>query len=278
MRIFRIALSIAFALSLGLASSVPVQNLESADPAGAALKSFIGEHAVYTVKWDPPWYLFFLPKMEAGEIDLRLTGMAEFNERPALKIILLVKSSGALAKLTGFVVEDQFVIYSEPDTLCSAGAFMKIHEGKKKRQRELEYLRESRQLRFREINEAVSPPKLSKDIVIDNVPDCFRDPISALYLYRSEKLGPGHNRAFLIVNNDKIREAKAQVEKMEAVQTPAGKFPAWRVKTDVMRGDLFREKGQLRLWLSADEKQIPVQFEARVGMGRMLGVLKSVAP
>jgi hypothetical protein len=237
---------------------------------------FIGEHAVYTIKWDPPWYWLFLPKMEVGEMDLQLTGMAKFKERTALKTIIQIRSSGTLTKLTGFVVEDKFVTYSEPDTLCSVGAFIKVREGKKKRQREWEYLSASRQLLFRETNEAVSPPKIAKDIVKDDVPATIRDAISALYFYRSEKIQPDHESTFLIVNNDKIKESSAKVEKKETVQTPAGKFLAWRINTDVLNGDLFREKGQLTIWLSADEKQIPVQFDAKVGMGRVLGKLKSV--
>jgi hypothetical protein len=277
LRIPRKTLLAALVLSLGLASSLSVQNLKPEDSPGSIF-SFIGERAVYTVKWDPRWYLFFLPTMEAGEMDVQLTGMAEFNKRPTLKIVLRVRSSGTLAKLTGFKVEDQFMIYSEPETLCAAGSFIKIHEGKKRRQRELAYLPASRQLHFREINEAVSPPKLIKDIVKDNVPGCIRDPISALYWYRSEKLQQGHDRTLLIVNNDKIREASAQVKKQETIETPAGKFVAWRMETDVMKGDLFREQGQLRIWLSADERQLPIQFEAKVRMGRILGKLKSVTP
>jgi len=238
---------------------------------------FVGERAVYTIKWDPPWYLFFLPKMEAGELDVHLTGISEFRNRPMLKTVLTVRSSGRLASLTGFKVADEFVIYSEPGTLCAGGALIRIHEGKKKRHREVEYVRDSRQLHFREINEAVSPPELKKDVYKNVVPACIRDPISALYLYRSEKLLAGLDRKYWLYNNGKIREVSARVEKQESVETPAGKFAAWRMQTDAMKEDLFLEKGQLRIWLSTDEKQLPVQFEARVGMGRILGVLNSVS-
>ena len=40
-------------------------------PALSADPYSLGERLVYIVKWDPPWYLFFLPSMEAGEIDLQ---------------------------------------------------------------------------------------------------------------------------------------------------------------------------------------------------------------
>jgi hypothetical protein len=240
--------------------------------------SFIGERAVYAVKWDPPWYLFFLPKMDAGEMELHLTGMAEFNNRPVLKTVLTIRSSGILARLTGFVVDDEFLIYSQPETLRFAGASIRIREGKKKRQRIMEYLPDLRRLLYREIDEAATLPKIKKDVVREDVPNSIWDPISAFYLYRSEKLLLDHSRTYLIVNNDKMKQSSARVEKQEAIKSPAGKFLAWRIWTDVMEGDLFRQKGQLRVWVSADEKQIPLQFEAKVGMGKVFGTLKSFTP
>ena len=83
---------------------------------------------------------------------------------------------------------------------------------------ELEYLRESRQLHFREMDEAVVPPKLKKDIVKDNIPACVQDPFSALYSYRGETLQQGLVRTHVIGNDDKIKEVRTHVEKQETVK------------------------------------------------------------
>jgi hypothetical protein len=265
----------AISALLGLIALGSAQGLCSDESTMPVPNPFIGERLVFTVKWDPPWYLFFLPKMEAGEFEVWMTGVSEFKNKPMLKTIIKVQTSGKLVSLTGFKVEDEFELYSDPDTLCAGGAIEKIREGKKKRQRETEYLRESRQLHFRDVDEAVAPPKLVKDIFKDNAPACVRDAISAFYLFRTEKLQPGFLRKYAIYNYDRISEASAQVEKREIIDTPAGKIDAWRMQTDVMKGKLYREKGQLKIWLSVDEKHLPVQFEAKVGMGRMFGVLKS---
>ena len=39
-------------------------------------------------------------------------------------------------------------------------------------------------------------------------------------------------------------------------------------------GGLFKEGGQFKIWFSADEKKVPVQFEVKVKLGRVFGELK----
>jgi hypothetical protein len=234
-----------------------------------------GEQFSYTVKWDPPWYLFFLPSMEAGELDINLAGISKFNGKFVYKIIIHARSSGMLSKMAGMKVKDEFVYYTDPSTLCTQGASGKIQEGKRKRQLSLEYIAEERKLHFKEIDEAINPPKLKKDVTKFNIPACVQDPVSALYSYRKASLDIGQEQTFTIGNDDKIKEVRTHVESKALVNTPAGKFQCWKVRADALTGGLFKEGGQFIIWISADEQKIPVQFEAKVSLGRVLGVLKS---
>jgi hypothetical protein len=234
-----------------------------------------GERLIYTVQWDPPWYLFFLPAMEAGEADLMLAGEAEYNNKKAVKIVLKAHSSGSLAKMSGMKVEDEFVFFSEPGTFCTLAASQKIREGKRKRQIDIEYFREDRRLHFREMDESVIPPKLKRDVIKNDIPSCVQDPFSALYLYRMSTLREEHTQTLVLGDNDKFKNIQCRVEKQETVEVPAGKYSAWKISTKALMGGLFKEGGQFRLWLSADERKIPVQFEVRVRLGKVLGKLKN---
>jgi hypothetical protein len=231
------------------------------------------KHLTYTIKWDPPWYLFFLPSMEAGELDLRMEYPTEFKGKPAYKILIRAHSSGMLAKLAGMKVEDEFIYYTDPSTFCAQGATGKISEGKRKRQLDLEYVIDERKLHFRVMDESVMPPKIIKDITKHDIPACVQDPISALYSYRALKLDIGHTHTFTVGNDDKIKEVRTYVEKQERIVTPAGKFYCWKVRANALQGGLFKEGGQFWIWLS-DELKLPIQFEAKVSLGRVLGVLK----
>jgi hypothetical protein len=248
---------------------------QSEQPEPSSLPFRMGERLVYTIKWDPPWYLFFLPTMEAGEAELQVVGETEYNKKRAIKISLKAHSSGSLTKLAGVKVEDEFVFLSEPGTFCTLSASQKIREAKRKRQIDIEYLREDRQLHFREMDESVTPPKLRHDEIKKDIPACVQDPFSALYSYRMLPLREGHTQTLVIGDNDKVKEVQCHVEKQETVEVPAGKFSAWKITTSSLMGGVFKEGGQFRIWLSADEGKVPLQFEVRVKLGRVLGKLKT---
>jgi len=238
---------------------------------------FTGERLVYAIKWNPPWYMFFMPTMEAGEMLIEQAGVEEFRGKPAFKTVMRGRSSGALSKAL-MPVEDEFVFYSDPETLCAEGGITKIREGKRKRLLELEYFREAGELRFRATDESVTPPKINKDVTLADIPSCVRDPFSALYIYRTLPLRNDYSNSIVIGNDDKVMEVQAHVEKQERIETQTGALNAWKIRTDALKGGLFREGGQFWVWLAADEKKTPLRFEAKVRLGQVSCILKSATP
>jgi hypothetical protein len=245
-----------------------------APPESKAAPFAIGEHLLFDVEWDPPWYLFFLPAMQAGEIDLQLEGETQHRGKEAVKILFKARSSGLLSKLAGIKIEDDFVFLAEPDTFCSLKTSKKIREGKRKRQIEVEYFRDAHQLHIREMDESVDPPKLKKDTTKEDIPSCVYNPLSAIYILRMASLQTKHAQTFVIGYDDRVKEVESRVEKQEEVKTPAGKFTAWKIRTTALMGGLFKEGGQFWIWLSGDERKIPVQFEIKVKLGKVMGKLK----
>jgi hypothetical protein len=259
---------------LAIAFAYPERASVEASPA-IKLPFSVGERLVYSVKWDPPWYLFFIPPIEAGEAEVQLVGETEYHGKKAFKILFKAHSSGMMVRVSGMRIEDEYVFFTEPGTFCTLGFSKKIRQGRRKRQIDVDYLRETHQLHFREVDEAVVPSKLKKDITLNGIPSCVQDPLSALYSYRTAQTPEGHTQNFLIGHDDRIKEVKSLVEKKEVVETPAGKFTAWRINTIALMGELFQQGGQFKVWLSADEKKLPVQFEIKVNLGRVFGKLKS---
>jgi hypothetical protein len=56
-------------------------------------------------------------------------------------------------KLSGMKIEDEFLFLSEPETFCSLSVSQKIREGKRKRQIDVDYLRDTNQLHIRVLDE-----------------------------------------------------------------------------------------------------------------------------
>ncbi|MEJ2246694.1 MAG: DUF3108 domain-containing protein, partial [Acidobacteriota bacterium] len=192
----------------------------------------------------------------------------------ALKIVFKVHSSGMLAKLSGMKIEDEFTFLTEPETFCTLHVSKKVREGKRRRQIDVEYLRDTRQLHIREYDESVTPPELKKDDLKEDIPSCVQDPLSALYFLRRFPLNPDFKHKSVVGHDDVVKEIESRVEKLDALDATSGKVPAWRLKTVALMGGLFKEGGQFKIWLSADDRQVPLQFEVKVSLGRVLGKLK----
>ena len=250
-----------------------LQSRGNGEPSTAAAPD--DSRLVYKIQWDPPWYLFFIPKVEAGEVTVEFNENAEYEGRKVSRISLKAYSSGSLAKISGMKIEDEFVFHTEPGTFCTLSASEKIREGKRKRQIDVQYFREAGHLHIREVDESIVPPKVKKDETKHDIPACVHDPLSALFMFRQLPLQNQFAQTFTLANDDKIREVRGVVEKKVTIESPSGKVDAWQVSTAALMGGLFKEGGQFKIWLSADEAKVPVQFEARVRIGRVLGKLKT---
>ncbi len=272
---YSFAAPILIALTIAASAFLPAQIItpDSWDR-DAGLPFSSSERLVFSVHWDPPWYLFFLPTMEAGEADIQLMGETAYKDRKALKITFKVRSSGTLVNLAGVKVEDDFIYLTDLENLCTLSVSKKMHEGKRKREINVVYFPDTQRLYIHEVDTAVVPPKIKKNEFKDGIPKCVKDPFSALYFVRLKPLAKGQVHRLMIGDNDKVAEVQSIVEEQEVVETVLGKVVAWRINTVALLGGLFREGGQFRIWLSADERKIPVQFEAKVKLGKVVGKLK----
>jgi hypothetical protein len=234
-----------------------------------------GEKLVYSIEWNPPWYLFFLPPMDAGEAELGVSEAFEYDGGKAVKILFTAHSSGSFTKMVGINVDDRSEFITNPDTFCTYRAFKQEREGKRKRDIEVVYKPEVRGLHIREVDLAVAPPKVKRDEDRSDIPACVQGIYSAVYSIRRKELSPGGSYKFVVGDNDKIYDVEARIGKSEQVRTPAGSFKAWKITTVATLGGLFKGTGQMKVWLSADEKKLPVQIEIKAPVGMVSVKLKS---
>ncbi len=235
-----------------------------------------GEQLLYKVEWDPPWFLFFLPKMEAGELELALAAEAEHEGKPAWSISFKARSSGTLSKLAGVNVDDHFEALTDPETLCTYTVKKRIREGKRKRDIDVVYFPADRRLHVRELDVAQVPPRVVKDGHKENIPECVKDVFSALYALRREDLKTGYTRQWVIGDNDTVKDVETRVLRNEIIPGPDGPIPSLHVETIALFGGLFKQGGQFRIWLSDDRRKLPLRFQVQVKLGKVDGRLVSV--
>lgn len=234
----------------------------------------VGERMVYHVDWNPPWFLFFLPPMDAGEATLSLAEGSAYRDKKTLKIVFTARSSGALVKLTGLTVDDRYEFSSDSETFCTYSVSKKKRQGKLMRDIDYVYFPEANKLHLREIDVATQPRQVLRDRDYEGIPPCVKDLFSALYALRRNQLKVGSSAQVLVGEDEVVKEVEVHVEKKERISTPAGNFNTWQVNTISVIGGLFKGGGKFRMWLSADERRMPVRFEAKVYIGKVTGNLK----
>jgi hypothetical protein len=237
-----------------------------------------GEKLVFHVDWNPPWYLFFIPTVEAGKAELQVEPSQDYKERRTLKISFRARSSGTFVKLIGFKVDDSYEYLTDAETLCTISAIRRERQGKRKRDIAVTYMPETRQLHLRDVDLAVNPAKVKRAEIKDDIPPCVRDLFSALYWVRSSEFHLGAIHKASVGYDDKIKEVKSHVEKKETVTTPLGKFETWKVNTVAILGGLLKNGGHFRFWVTDDDRHLPVRFEATLSLGKVTGKIESVDP
>jgi hypothetical protein len=232
------------------------------------------ERLVYKIVWTPPLYLFVIPPIEVGEATLTLSQETRYQDRRAFKILFTARSSGTLVKLAGISIDDTFEFTTDAETFCTYAVSKREREGQRMRDIEVLYLPEGKKLHLREVDVSTIPPRVLRDSDVEGIPPCVKDLFSALYSLRRNKLSAETVSRVVVGDNQHIKEVEVKVEKRLQVSTPAGNFDTWQVNTISLIGGLFKGGGQFRMWLSDDNRKLPVRFEAKVNLGKVTGSLK----
>ena len=106
------------------------------------------------------------------------------------------------------------------------------------------------------------------------VPRPVYDPISVIYVLRTEDLSVGKTHEMSVVADGKLYNVHARVVRREVVQTPAGKFNTIMVEPRMESGGVEREE-KLYIWYSDDAKHIPVRIRTDVKFGSVTVTLRA---
>ncbi|RLB94448.1 MAG: DUF3108 domain-containing protein [Deltaproteobacteria bacterium] len=104
------------------------------------------------------------------------------------------------------------------------------------------------------------------------------DPLAALYFTRRTPLAPGMQIERPVTDGKKLVVGRARVLGKEKIQVPAGVFDTLVIEPDLRDvGGVFEKspEARIRLWLSDDDRRIPVRVYSKVVVGYFVGELIS---
>ncbi len=109
-----------------------------------------------------------------------------------------------------------------------------------------------------------------RDILI---PDKTFDPLSSFYYFRTIKAVPGKSVYVYVVDSKKLWNVEVQVIRKERITTKLGVFDTIVIKPLLKSEGLFNRRGDMYIWLTDDEKRVPVKLQTKVALGNVTATL-----
>ena len=166
-----------------------------------------------------------------------------------------------------FKVDDRIDAYLDAEKYESVRITKHIREGKYKRDDLIDFLQEKKMVK--KIKNSGEPKYIK---TLPNVLDI----LSAFFMFRYMPLEVGKSYSLPVYDIEKSYYLKVKVLSKEVVKTPVGRFLAYKVSPDLKSMGLFKHKGVIFIWISADKKRIPLLVRSTVKIGAVYVVLEKM--
>jgi len=202
----------------------------------------------------------------AGYATIEVHEDLDFKGRETFKYITTAKSRRAFDWV--FKVRDRTESYFDKKEMHSLRFEKHLREGSYEDDTVINYDQSS--LKAEYVSERKG--KKTRRATID-IPQDVMDPLSALFYVRTLELSVGKEILIPATDNKKVYEIKVIVHKIETVKVKAGKFKCWVVEPVMADGGVFKKDGKIKVWLTADDKKMPVMMETKVYIGSIIAEL-----
>jgi Protein of unknown function (DUF3108) len=251
------ALVIAAALVL---CTINAEERTIASPAPSLQPFQPGEKLTYDVSWSNV--------VSAGTAVMEVEEETLKNGKAALKFIVTGRSTGMIDKV--FPVNDTVESVFDPSIMESLSYSLKQSHGRRKVSRGLVF-DHSRKRVVSTMNDD-APENM-------DIPDPVQDALSSLYYLRTiEDFAEGKVITVNVFVNGKNWSIEVYTLGREKVKTPAGEFAAIKIKTHPKYEGVFLNKGEVFIWLTDDNRKVPVLMKSTITVGSFVFTLTDMKP
>jgi hypothetical protein len=99
------------------------------------------------------------------------------------------------------------------------------------------------------------------------------DSLSSFFYFRSIPLQVGTSNYIDIFDCKKLWNTEVQVLRREVIETPLGRFSTVVIKPLLSSEGIFARTGDMYIWLTDDERRIPVLMKSKVRVGSITATL-----
>jgi hypothetical protein len=191
-------------------------------------------------------------------------------DRSSWRFVATAKSEGFFAWLFRFRVDDRTVAEWDPESACSLGIEKRLREGKAVRDQRVVIDPGTGRAEIEDVKVAQKAFAL---------PPCVLDVLSAFFVTRLRGVEEGEPLRLPVFDNGKSYVLEVRFLGRERLDLPpplGKKVPTVVVEPLLAEGTgLFVKEGRLKIWLTDDERRIPVRLRAKVAIGSVAAELES---
>jgi hypothetical protein len=219
-----------------------------------------GETLTYNVSWSR--------MLSAGTVTMTVESEKLPDERDALRFVVRGRTKGLVDKV--FPVNNEVQSVFDPLLMQSLSYSLKESFGKKRRLRVTEFDHAEKTAVYR-LNE---DPSLTL-----TVPEPVQDGLSLIYFLRTtEDLAIGRRMDIDVLDSGRNWTIEVSVLAREKVATAAGEFDAVKIRTSPRDKGASMKKREVFLWLTDDDRKIPVLMKSTLKVGSFVFELTDMKP
>ncbi len=222
-----------------------------------------GEKLTFELKWT------IVP---AGRATLEVKPIKQIDGQDTYHFRMTARSNRVVDAF--YKVRDRIDGYTDMDITRSVLYIKKQHEGKTKKDVRVRFDWDSQTAAYTEFI------KQSKKDPIALLPGAF-DPLSIFYYTRRQSFEVGQELQRPVSDGKKCVLGKAKILRREKITVPAGEFDTFLMVPDLKHvGGVFKKSknAKIELWVSADERRLPIKLRSEVIVGSFTGELIAYSP
>jgi hypothetical protein len=218
-----------------------------------------GEKLEYALRWE---------NVPAGSIKLEILPVKSFNGEQVYHFVLTAETNKFIDVF--FKVRDRIDAYADIAMTRSVRYQKKQREGRRERDEVVEFDWNNSQVQYSNFGKKIEPIELM---------DGSFDPLSAFYYSRMMDFENGGRFERPITDGKKNGLGRLHMVGRETIKLANGKqYDTYRLEPELDHvGGVFNKSNdaQIQIWVTADEKRIPVRIQSKVSVGSFIGELVS---
>ena len=211
----------------------------------------VGEHLVFDIAYG---------MVKAGTATMSIPDTQWVDGKPCLHIVTTAESSPFFSNF--FKVRDRVESFIDIDGIFSWRFEKHLREGRYKANRLERYDQAGRRVFYR--RDTIPAPLYVLDI------------LCAFYYTRTQPLEVGRKLELDAFGDGDVYRLGVLVHRREKIRVPAGAFSCLVVEPVIQGEGIFSQKGKLTIWLTDDERRIPVLMKSKVLVGSIDCRLRSI--